>query len=154
MLLPSHTPGPAEVKCPGTAQSRSCSTSTSSFPEVTHRPDASRLQHTHFYIRGQSGFSKHNANNPSLILPLSQKIMIEKPKFNSRCTAWLFIYYFFFFYMTLNKSHQLFSPSRYTNRSGFSFKIDIVISASSMGKFLDFLSCHWQRLCRAEYIRI
>lgn len=36
--------------------------------------------------------------------------------------------------MTLNKSHQLFSPSRYTNRSGFSFKINVVISTSSTGK--------------------
>lgn len=101
MLLPSYTPGPAEVKCSGTAQSRSCSTSTSSVPEVTHRPDASRLQHIHFYIRGQSGISKHNANNPSLILPLSQKI--EKPKFQFQMHC-LVIYLYFFLHDLEQKS--------------------------------------------------
>lgn len=50
-------------------------------PRSLAHTDSSRLQLVRFYIRGQSGFSKHTANNPSLMSPLSQQIKLEKPKF-------------------------------------------------------------------------
>ena len=102
---PSYTPGPIKVKCRclRIAQIKSCSNSTVSyFQVVLQTADTSRLQHSQFYIRGQSDFSKHKANNPSLILPLLMKTKRENSKFQ-------FQIYCPFFYMTFNKSHQLFS---------------------------------------------
>lgn len=62
-----------KCRCLRIAELKSWSDSTvSSFEEVLQTADSSHLQHSQFYIRGQSDFSNHQANNPASFYPLDE----------------------------------------------------------------------------------
>lgn len=77
-----------KCRCLRIAQLKSCRNSTISyFEEVLLTADSSHLQHSQFYIRGQSDFSKHQANNPASFYPSGWKLNERTPHFNSRYTG-------------------------------------------------------------------
>lgn len=149
---PSYTPGPIKVKCRclRIAQIKSRRNRTVSyFQEALQTADTSHLQHSQFYIRGQSDVSEHKANNPSLILSFLTKIKLENPKFQ-------FQIYCPSFYMAFNKSHRLFSLFHFIKRILIYLRLMLLLIHQTWRKLLDYMYYNWQKgkIHTTEYIWI
>lgn len=145
---PSYTPGPIKVKCRclRIAQIKSRRNRTVSyFQEVLQTADTSHLQHSQFYIRGQSDVSEHKANNPSLILSFLTKIKLENPKFQ-------FQIYCPSFYMAFNKSHRLFSLFHFIKRILIYLRLMLLLIHQTWRKLLDYMYYNWQNPYNRIYL--